>query len=109
MSHINKGDVHAYLDGALGAYPTEAARHVRDHLDACTECAQLLADERRLRQEASSILAESAQGAVELDPFEELLVRAATPVEQTERKTNESRQFVDSHGLAILSFSGDHG
>ena len=29
MSHISKGDIHAYLDGALGAYPEEAARHVR--------------------------------------------------------------------------------
>jgi hypothetical protein len=85
MSHISKGDVHAYLDGALGAYPEEVAKHVRDHLDACAECAQLLADERRLRQEASSVLAGSAQGAVELDPFEELLARAATPAERTER------------------------
>ena len=77
MSHISKGDVHAYLDGALGAYPEEAARHVREHLDACLMCAQLLEDERRLRQEASAILAASAQGPVEFDPLEELLARAA--------------------------------
>ena len=68
MSHISKGDVHAYLDGALGAYPKEAARHVREHLDACLMCAQLLEGERRLRKEGSSILAASAQGPVELDP-----------------------------------------
>ena len=37
MSHINKGDIHAYLDGALGAYPEEAARHIREHLDACRD------------------------------------------------------------------------
>ena len=61
MSHISKGDMHAYLDGALGAYPEEAARHVREHLDACRECAQLLEGERRLRQGASTILAVSAQ------------------------------------------------
>ena len=77
MSHISKGDVHAYLDGALGAYPEEAARHVRDHLDACPECSKLLDAERRLRQEASAILADSAQGPVELDPLEELRARAA--------------------------------
>ena len=76
MSHINKGDIHAYLDGALGAYAEEAARHVREHLDACRECAQLLEVERRLRQEASAIIAASAQGPVELDPLEELLARA---------------------------------
>ncbi len=77
MSHINKGDIHAYLDGALGAYPEEAARHVREHLDACPECAQLLDDEKRLREEASAILAASTVGPVELDSFEELRARAA--------------------------------
>ncbi len=45
MSHISKGDVHAYLDGALGAYPDEAATHIRQHLNECPECAELL--ERR--------------------------------------------------------------
>ena len=77
MSHINKGDVHAYLDGALGAYPEETARHVREHLDTCRDCAQLLEGERRLRQEADAILAASAQGPVELDPLEVLLAKAA--------------------------------
>ena len=77
MSHINKGDIHAYLDGALGAYPEEAARYVREHLDACPECAQLLEVEGRLRQEASAIITASAQGPVELDPLDELLARAS--------------------------------
>jgi len=96
MSHISKGDVHAYLDGALGAYPEEAARHVREHLDACLMCAQLLEDERRLRQEASAILAASAQGPVEFDPLEELLARAAEsdrqdPAEATEGSERTGR------------------
>ncbi len=77
MSHISKGDVHAYLDGALGAYSEEAARHVREHLDACPECAQQLEAESRLRDEASAILESSTPGPVELDPLEELLARAA--------------------------------
>ena len=103
MSHISKGDIHAYLDGALGAYPEEAARHVREHLDACRECAQLLEGERRLRQEASSILAASAQGPVEFDPLEELLARAAEsdrrePVEGAEgsERTGRARPLVGS-------------
>ena len=103
MSHISKGDVHAYLDGALGAYPEEAARHVREHLDACRECAQLLEGERRLRQEASSILAASAQGPVEFDPLEELLARAAEsdrqePAEGAEgsERTGRARPLVGS-------------
>ena len=79
MSHISRGDIHAYLDGALGAYSEEAAKHVRKHLDECGECARLLEDEKRLREEASVILATPAVGPVELDPLEELLARAAEP------------------------------
>ena len=79
MSHINRGDVHAYLDGALGDYSQEAAEHVREHLDACSECARLLENEKRLREQASAILAASAVGPVELDPLEDLLARAAKP------------------------------
>ena len=111
MSHISKGDVHAYLDGALGAYPEEAARHVREHLDACRECAQLLEGERRLRQEASSILAASAQGPVEFDPLEELLARAAEsdrqePAEGAEgsERTGRARPLVGSR-LSSLSWA----
>ena len=103
MSHISKGDVHAYLDGALGAYPEEAARHVREHLDACLTCAQLLEGERRLRQEASAILSASAQGPVEFDPLEELLARAAEsdrqePAEGAEgsERTGRARPLVGS-------------
>ncbi len=96
MSHISKGDVHAYLDGALGAYPEEAARHVRDHLDACPECSELLEGERRLRQEASTILADSAQGPVELDPLEELLARAAASETQEGSDPEGSQGMVGS-------------
>ena len=83
MSHIDRGDVHAYLDGALGAYTEEAARHVREHLDTCGECGLLLQREKRLREEASVILAASAAGPVQLDPLEELLARAVTTVGRT--------------------------
>ena len=95
MSHINKGDVHAYLDGALDAYPEEAARHVREHLDACRECAQLLEGERRLRQEASAILAVSAQGSVELDSLEELRARAAAVAEQGQAEGAEGSERIE--------------
>ena len=99
MSHISKGDVHAYLDGALGAYPEEAARHIRGHLDACRDCAQLLEDERRLRQEADAILAASTPRPVEVAPLEELLARAAEsdheePAQGAEGSERKARPLV---------------
>ena len=95
MSHISKGDIHAYLDGALGAYPEEAARHVREHLDACRMCAQSLEGERRLREEASAILAASAQGPVELDSLEELRARAAAVARQERAEGAEGSERTD--------------
>jgi hypothetical protein len=56
MSHVDDGTLHAYLDGALEEYPASEARRVRDHLEACASCRQRLAAERRIREEAASIL-----------------------------------------------------
>ena len=76
MPHVSKGDIHAYLDGALGAYPEDEATGIRAHLEECQECAQAVAEERDLRRVASEILAATAQAPVDLDPFEELVARA---------------------------------
>ena len=76
MPHVSKGDIHAYLDGALGAYPEDEATRIRAHLEECQECAEALAEERDLRRVASEILAATAQAPVDLDPFEELVARA---------------------------------
>ena len=76
MPHVRKGDIHAYLDGALGAYPEDEATRIRAHLEECQECAEALAEERDLRRVASEILAATAQAPVDLDPFEELVARA---------------------------------
>ncbi len=76
MSHVGKGDIHAYLDGALGAYPEGEANRVRQHLDECEACARSLDEERELRMVASEILAATAEAPMDLAPFEELVARA---------------------------------
>ena len=105
MSHINKGDIHAYLDGALGAYPEEAARHVREHLDACRACAQLLEGERCLREEASAILAASALGPVELDSLEELRATAAAVAGQERARPSLRTRMYSLRWAAMVVIS----
>jgi len=80
MSHIDKGALHAYLDGALDEYPAAEAARIRDHLDACGECAEMLAMERLVRSDASTILG-YASPEVELPTLEELraYVKATRP------------------------------
>jgi len=81
MSHVDEGALHAYLDGALDEYPVAEARRVREHLDACAECAERLAAERRTRERADEILALAAP-RVEAPTFEDLraYVRRNQPV-----------------------------
>lgn len=76
MSHISRGDLHAYLDGALGHFPQDVAAEIREHLSACLECARRLEEERELRRNASEILARTSGVPVDLIPFEELVTLA---------------------------------
>ena len=71
MSHVDEGALHAYLDGALDEYPATEARRVRDHLDACSACAERLQAERELRSDAHAMLGLVAP-AVDMPSFEEL-------------------------------------
>jgi len=79
MSHISRGDLHAYLDGALGHFPQDVAAEIREHLSACLECARRLEEERELRRNASEILAKTSEVPVDLIPFEELVTLAGRP------------------------------
>lgn len=71
MSHVDEGALHAYLDGALDEYPATEARRIRDHLDACSACAERLEAERELRSDAHAMLGLAAP-AVDMPSFEEL-------------------------------------
>lgn len=71
MSHIDEGELHAYLDGALDEYPAGDAVRIREHLDSCAECVERLELERAIRMEAHAILGLAAP-EVELPSFEEL-------------------------------------
>ena len=79
MSHVDEGALHAYLDGALEEYPTGEARRIRAHLERCDVCAKALADARKVRDEAESLLA-IPNVDVSAPPLEELrtLARSAS-------------------------------
>jgi hypothetical protein len=56
MRHVDDGTLHALLDGALTELDPEAARRVREHLDACAACRERLEEERRVRDRAEALL-----------------------------------------------------
>ncbi len=77
MSHVDDGDLHAFLDGALEALAAEEARRIREHLAACPACAVRLEEAREARSEASRILEGAAPTLDGLPSFEELRSQAA--------------------------------
>jgi hypothetical protein len=84
MSHVDKGALHAYLDGSLDEYPQAEAERVREHLDGCAVCAEMLEAERKVRADAEAMLA-LAVPDVDLPSLEELraYVKRTRPIRQT--------------------------
>lgn len=84
MSHVDKGELHAYLDGALDEYPQAEAERIREHLDGCAECVEMLEIERAVRSDAEAMLG-LALPEVDLPSLEELraYVKRTRPVGQT--------------------------
>jgi hypothetical protein len=77
MSHVDEGQLHAFLDGALDHLPAAEARRIREHLERCGECRTRLEAAADLRRRASGILDGAAPTAVDPPPFETLRRRAA--------------------------------
>jgi hypothetical protein len=85
MRHATDGELHAYLDGALDILPEGRGDEIRDHLAACSACAERLQEEERVREAARGLLARAAPPAVEIPSFESLRAQAEA------RESNEDR------------------
>lgn len=76
MSHVADGELHAWLDGALGHEVPGEARRVAAHLRSCGDCRARLEEVRALRERANELLGSAAAEVGEMPPFEEILARA---------------------------------
>ncbi len=79
MRHVDEGEIHAYLDGALDLVAGEDATAIREHLSSCEDCARRLEQEREIRSAAGEILLHSDPIEIPLPPLEELRERALAP------------------------------
>ena len=76
MWHVAEGELHAWLDGALGQLGDARALEVREHLRSCAECQERLAVEEAVRAHAIEVLALAGPTVVAAPPFEALVERA---------------------------------
>lgn len=76
MTHLDEGQLHAYLDGE-GPDGGTAERQAADrHLAECSACRARLDEERRVRDQARALLAATGPAGVSAPPFEAVLERA---------------------------------
>jgi anti-sigma factor RsiW len=97
MPHLDEGHIHAMLDGELPAADREAAEQ---HLRACAECQQLLAEARNLFAEADRLV-ESL-----VPPAASKPARKPAPV-QSQRKKYQWLAWAATVVIAVgLGYSG---
>ncbi len=84
MSHIDEGQIHAYLDRQLEFAETEARERFEAHVGECAECAALLEQERSFHGRAAAVLQQSEPEFVEAPAFDDIVARA------TDRSTSAS-------------------
>ncbi|HSL70651.1 MAG TPA: zf-HC2 domain-containing protein, partial [Longimicrobiales bacterium] len=81
MPHVDEGQLHALLDGAL---PDDTAQHIRDHIAECAECRTRLHDEETVRTRAAQLLGIATPHA-HVPPFETVLQRAPEAIREGSR------------------------
>src|SRR2546425_1974226 len=77
MSHVDDGQLHAYLDGEL---PQAEAWRLEAHLGECPACRGRLEEQRALIARASELLALAAPPAPAAPPFRPPQVQPPPPV-----------------------------
>ena len=76
MRHVDEGELHAWLDGALDQLGDDRASRVREHLRVCASCRETLVAEETLRARADEVLGLAAPRSIDAPPFETLVERA---------------------------------
>lgn len=76
MSHVDEGNIHAYLDRQLEFAEPAAREALEAHVAECADCAALLDDARTLHTEATAVLRMSEPTTQDPPPFEVVTARA---------------------------------
>ncbi|HEV2131038.1 MAG TPA: zf-HC2 domain-containing protein [Longimicrobiaceae bacterium] len=104
MSHVDDGQLHAYLDGELAALtPAETAR-VERHLAACAECRRRLKEECGVRDRSLAILGGSGPGELVAPAFDTLGARrSASRAERPRAATRRSSLHAFAWAASLLA------
>jgi hypothetical protein len=77
MSHVDEGQLHAYLDGQLEYADRSARERLETHVAECGDCAALLEEARAIHARAAGVMGDSEPAPVSVPSFDDVLHRAS--------------------------------
>ncbi len=102
MSHIDEGQIHAYLDRQLEFAETEARERLEAHVSECAQCAALVEQERSFHGRAAAVLQQSEPELVETPAFDDIVARATDRSQSVSvKKLNRTRSLAWAASIAV--------
>ncbi len=102
MSHIDEGQIHAYLDRQLEFAEAEARERLEAHVSGCAQCTALLEQERSFHGRAAAVLQQSEPDLVEAPAFDDIVARATHRSQSASvRKLNRTRSLAWAASIAV--------
>ncbi len=77
MSHVNEGQIHAYLDRQLEFADQAARERFETHVAECSDCTVLLEEARAIHARATGMLGDSRPAVADMPSFETVVTRAS--------------------------------
>ena len=77
MSHVNEGQIHAYLDRQLEFADQAARERFETHVAECSDCTVLLEETRAIHARATGMLGDSRPAVADMPSFETVVTRAS--------------------------------
>ena len=77
MSHVNEGQIHAYLDRQLEFADQADRERFETHVAECSDCTVLLEEARAIHARATGMLGDSRPAVADMPSFETVVTRAS--------------------------------
>ncbi len=102
MSHVDEGQIHAYLDRQLEFAEAEARGRFEAHVSECAECAALVEQERSFHGRAAAVLQQGEPELVEAPAFDDIVARATNRSKSASvKKLNRTRSLAWAASIVV--------
>ncbi len=103
MSHVNEGQIHAYLDRQLEFADQAARERFETHVAECSDCTVLLKEARGMHARATGMLGDSQPAVADMPLFEAVVTRASERSARwaTVKKLNRTRALAWAASIVV--------